>query len=168
MTSQMTDRVLEAVCTAYEVTRADVLAYGRGRPEALDARHVAMWLLRVAFGWSLPTIAREMNRRHHATALWAIRRIEAQMALDPDHLANRLLPVVAPKHALSVGGDNDENNRLQRVVAQLTAENRALRSELFLLLKRLRRPLGESPHRQALKNYLDNFGRRSVISEAAS
>ncbi len=59
------------------------------------ARHEAMWLLREVLGLSFPAIAQMLGRYDHTTVLYACRKIESEMAMNPAY-RNILLSLVQP------------------------------------------------------------------------
>jgi chromosomal replication initiation ATPase DnaA len=73
-------RIIEAAAAHFNVTVADVLGPSRLR-RLVEARHVAMWLLREMRGFSLPRIAKYLHRGDHTTALHGIKHCEETPAL---------------------------------------------------------------------------------------
>lgn len=71
-------RVFTAACDHFGVTGDDVLGDNRGT-YAVNARHVAMWLMRDA-GRTYPEIGREMER-DHTSAIYAVKRVNKTPAL---------------------------------------------------------------------------------------
>lgn len=49
----------------------------------VEVRHLAMWLTRRCLGLSFTELAIQFNRRHHGTAMDAVRKIELLLLLHP-------------------------------------------------------------------------------------
>lgn len=71
-------RVFAAACEHYAVSGDDVLGTNRSRV-VLDARHVAMWLMRDA-GRTLVEIGEEMGK-DHTSVMNGVRRVESTPGL---------------------------------------------------------------------------------------
>lgn len=63
----------------FGVTQADIISQRQDRRTA-RARHVAMWLCRHDTGASLPKIGKAFGGRDHTSVLYAIRKIDAELA----------------------------------------------------------------------------------------
>lgn len=70
-----------AVCRAYDVSRADLISWGRSGV-AVEARHVAMYLVRRRTRRTMPEIGSAFGDRGHTTVLYAVRKVEARLAAD--------------------------------------------------------------------------------------
>jgi chromosomal replication initiator protein len=71
------DAIQEAVCSAYGVSRDDLLSNKRSAPVS-HARQLAMYLLRQRTSLSLSAIAQQFHR-DHSTVLHAIRAVSARL-----------------------------------------------------------------------------------------
>ena len=60
-----------------------------------QARHEAAFLLRHETMLSYPDIGRALGNRDHATMIWAVAKVEAQIAKDPSY-RTRLRAIVRP------------------------------------------------------------------------
>ena len=69
------DLVLACTALACGLSRRALVHAGRGRPEAILARHMAMYLMHVIFAVPMPEVAR-LFRRDRSTVAYACRRIE--------------------------------------------------------------------------------------------
>ncbi len=76
------DTILRIVCSATGVSKRKLLAANRSQ-KIVNARHVAMWLLRRHTFLSLPAIGRILHR-DHSSALNGVRRVEAELQNDPE------------------------------------------------------------------------------------
>ena len=76
------DRVQELTCSAFEVTREELLSTARGGRVAW-ARQVAMYLARRHTGASLPAIGESFGGRNHTTVMYACRKAGERLAADP-------------------------------------------------------------------------------------
>jgi len=76
------DRVQELTCSAFEVTREELLSTARGGRVAW-ARQVAMYLARRHTGASLPAIGESFGGRNHTTVMYACRKASERLATDP-------------------------------------------------------------------------------------
>lgn len=92
MSAPVTDRdLIEAAAQDFNLSPADLLYGGSKKRLHVDARHVAMYLLRER-GLSLPAAGRAMGGMDHTTVLHAIRRVQAdpELRLRADSLAKHL------------------------------------------------------------------------------
>lgn len=71
-----------AVCHAYDVSRTDLISWGRSGV-AVEARHVAMYLVRLRTLRTMPEIGSAFGGRDSTTVLYAVRKVEARLAADP-------------------------------------------------------------------------------------
>ena len=85
--------VLQAVCSYYRVSLAELVGPGRRR-EIVVPRQVAMYLLRDELGLSLVEIGQRLGGRDHTTILHGIEKIEQQLRQD-DQLRGDLLALRA-------------------------------------------------------------------------
>ncbi len=76
------DRVIDAVCSYYDVPLQSLRGEGRGK-RVTTARHVAMYLLRHDACQPLTQIGRLFGDRDHSTVLYACRKIERENAAIP-------------------------------------------------------------------------------------
>jgi chromosomal replication initiator protein len=76
------ERVQELACSAFEVTREELLSTARGKRIAW-ARQVAMYLARQHTGASLPAIGEQFGGRNHTTVMYACRKAGERLAADP-------------------------------------------------------------------------------------
>lgn len=77
------ESILAVVCTMFGVKPAEVKGQGRTRTLA-TARQVAMYLMRVYCGQSLPEIGKFFGDRNHATVLHAVEKIEEVLKTDSE------------------------------------------------------------------------------------
>ncbi len=71
------DLVLVCTALACGLSRRALLHAGRGQPEAILARHMAMYLMHVVFSAPMLEVAR-LFRRDRSTVAYACRRIEEE------------------------------------------------------------------------------------------
>jgi len=76
------ERVIDAVCSYYDVPRQSLAGQGRGK-RVTTARHVAMYLLRQESCQPLTQIGRLFGDRDHSTVLYACRKIERESTAIP-------------------------------------------------------------------------------------
>ncbi len=76
------DTILRIVCSATGVSKRELLAHNRSR-KIVNARHMAMWLLRRHTFLSLPAIGRILHR-DHSSVLNGVRRVKAELRNDPE------------------------------------------------------------------------------------
>ena len=76
------DTILRIVCSSTGVSKRELLAANRSQ-KIVNARHVAMWLLRRHTFLSLPAIGRILHR-DHSSVLHGVRRVEAELRNDPE------------------------------------------------------------------------------------
>ncbi len=81
-------RVIRQSCETFGADARDVLAYNR-RPTVCDARHVAMAVLYVRFGWTLKRIGRTFGR-DHSTVHHAICKVRNLCDVDPEFLSKTM------------------------------------------------------------------------------
>ncbi len=75
--------IIEAVAKFHNLKSADIT--GKKRTRALtDPRHVAMYVARVHSKMSFPELGREFGDRDHTTVQHGFRKVEAELATDPD------------------------------------------------------------------------------------
>lgn len=74
--------ITQLVCEAYGVRRTELMSIRRQK-WLVDPRHVAMWLAHRYTSCSLPQIGHHM-RRDHTTVMHGCRRVEKQLATDPN------------------------------------------------------------------------------------
>ncbi|HMK97977.1 MAG TPA: DnaA/Hda family protein, partial [Acidimicrobiales bacterium] len=70
--------ILEATGATFDFTVEELCGPSRRRP-LVQARQIAMYLLRVLANYSYPAIAAEMGNRDHTTVMHACKKIETQM-----------------------------------------------------------------------------------------
>ena len=75
--------VQKAVCLFYQTDLNEMLGPYRAS-EIVHVRHVAMYLAKIITCRSYPEIGRAFGGRDHSTAVHAIHKIEAQIAIDPE------------------------------------------------------------------------------------
>ena len=76
-------RIIEAVAKFHNLKSADIT--GKKRTRALtDPRHVAMYVARVHTKMSFPELGREFGDRDHTTVQHGVRKVETELATDPD------------------------------------------------------------------------------------
>jgi chromosomal replication initiator protein len=71
--------ILDATAAAFDFTVEEIIGPSRRRP-LVQARQIAMYLLRVLANYSYPAVAAEMGNRDHTTVMHACKKIEAQMS----------------------------------------------------------------------------------------
>ena len=76
------ERVQELTCSAFEVSRDELLSTSRSARVAW-ARQVAMYLARRHTGASLPAIGEQFGGRNHTTVMYACRKAGERLAADP-------------------------------------------------------------------------------------
>ena len=81
------ERVIEAVCSYYDIPRQALGGQGRGK-RVTTARHVAMYLLRQDACQPLTHIGRLFGDRDHSTVLHACRKIERESTAIPQTSAD--------------------------------------------------------------------------------
>jgi chromosomal replication initiator protein len=81
------DRVIDAVCSYFDVPRQSLRGPGRGK-RVTTARHVAMYLLRHDGCQALAHIGRLFGDRDHSTVLHACRKIERETTAIPQTSAD--------------------------------------------------------------------------------
>jgi chromosomal replication initiator protein len=81
-TTPTIERVQELACSAFEVSREELLSTARGGRVAW-ARQVAMYLARRHTGASLPAIGQGFGGRNHTTVMYACRKAGERLAADP-------------------------------------------------------------------------------------
>jgi chromosomal replication initiator protein len=81
------ERVIEAVCSYYDVPRQALRSQGRSK-RVTTARHVAMYLLRQDACQPLTQIGRLFGDRDHSTVLHACRKIERESTAIPQTTAD--------------------------------------------------------------------------------
>ena len=78
--------VIQAVCSSWQITKADLVEYANQRGTALDARNAAAFLLVRTFGFSGPRAALALER-DVSTVFYAAKVCAAKMLTDPDYAA---------------------------------------------------------------------------------
>ena len=78
--------VIQAVCSSWQMTKADLVEYGNQRGRDLDARNAAAFLLVRTFGFSGPRAALALER-DATTIFFAAKTAAAKMLIDPDYAA---------------------------------------------------------------------------------
>lgn len=78
--------VIEAVCSYFEIKRADLLGASRVKKFATP-RHIAQYICRKLTPLSYPDIAQRFGGRDHTSVLHAVKKIEEEMTED-DNLRN--------------------------------------------------------------------------------
>ena len=76
------EEIIKSVCSAYDVTYADILTNNRTQPLS-TARQVAMFLARKLTGKSLPMVADEF-KRNHTTILHGTQAIQKRIDVEPE------------------------------------------------------------------------------------
>jgi chromosomal replication initiator protein len=76
------DRILQAVCRLFSLTKADVLGSSREKNIAL-ARQLTMWFYKHELDLSYPTIGRYFGNRDHTTVMHGCNKIEKMRHTDP-------------------------------------------------------------------------------------
>jgi chromosomal replication initiator protein len=79
---QAPSRILDAICSYFNVTKQQLESASRSR-DVTYARHVAMYLLRERTNASLADIGRQLGQRDHSTVLSGCRRIQKELAALP-------------------------------------------------------------------------------------
>lgn len=69
------------ICKEFKVSYIDLLSSRRDK-QAVEPRHLAMWLCRKLTMASLPQIGRAFHDRHHTTIMNAIEKIEHRLKHD--------------------------------------------------------------------------------------
>jgi chromosomal replication initiator protein len=77
------DRVLDATCELFSLTREELLSPSR-TPRVMWPRQLAMYLAREHTGASLPAIGTAFGGRNHTTVMHACRRAAERAAGDPE------------------------------------------------------------------------------------
>lgn len=75
--------VIKLVSDFFEVDQHLLLANSRGTKEVAQARQVAMYLYKEASKASLKSVGQSFSNRDHATVIYAIRRVEETIDVDP-------------------------------------------------------------------------------------
>lgn len=75
--------VLKMVSDYFEIDQSQILSSSRGTKEVAQARQVAMFLYKEASKNSLKSIGQAFSNRDHATVIYAIRKIQETMDVDP-------------------------------------------------------------------------------------
>ncbi|MGH9165941.1 MAG: helix-turn-helix domain-containing protein [Acidimicrobiales bacterium] len=78
----VTDQIIAAVAAAFGIAPEQLLATGRTR-HVVDARQVAMYVLREVRGLSYPAIGAAVGGRDHTTVMHGVERVRARMAEQP-------------------------------------------------------------------------------------
>lgn len=78
--------IIESVAILYGRTVDELIGPAR-HARLIDARHLAMVLVRVRLGWSYEHIAHAFGNRDHTTVMHAIHQFPTRMRNDP-HLAD--------------------------------------------------------------------------------
>jgi chromosomal replication initiator protein len=76
------ETVLETVASFYEIPQAEMEGKSRKRP-VVQARHMAIYILREDLGLGLEQIGRMLGGRNHTTVRYAYRKISAEVEKDP-------------------------------------------------------------------------------------
>ena len=76
------DDIVKAVCTYYRVTEKEIRSSERPQPLA-TARQVAMFLARKLTGYSLQTIATNLDKKH-CTVLYGTQTIQKRIDVEPE------------------------------------------------------------------------------------
>lgn len=78
MTAATPEKIIEATCKVWGVSKEEILAKGRKQPQAF-ARQVAMYLIYNLTNLSSTNVGNYFGNRNHATILWAVKRVEIAM-----------------------------------------------------------------------------------------
>ena len=78
--------VISAVCSSWQMTKADLVEYGNQRGSDLDARNAAAFLLVRTFGFSGPRAALALER-DATTIFYASKCAAEKMMRDPEYAA---------------------------------------------------------------------------------
>jgi hypothetical protein len=73
-------KIIRFVCEYFQFTREELFGKRRDYP-VVDARHIAMYLIKKHRNFSLPEIGRRLNR-DHTTVLAGIRRVEKYLTME--------------------------------------------------------------------------------------
>ena len=117
------DRVLEAVASFYEVPENEMKGQSRKR-SVVQARHVAIYLMREDLGLSLAQIGKILGGRDHTTVRYAYRKIkstaETNLALRR-HLSDiRDALRVSGKHNAPTSGERERTDAVAEAEAIMT------------------------------------------------
>lgn len=80
---EMVEKILDMVCSHFELEVDDVKSTCRKRPIS-EARQIAMYLTRAHTKLSLNDIGRKIGKRDHTTVLYACNEIISQMTINPN------------------------------------------------------------------------------------
>ena len=75
------DDILKVVCKHFDLEPSAIHTKSRKR-EVVQARQIAMYLLRSELHLSFPRIANELGRKDHTTAIHSVEKIEKSIKLD--------------------------------------------------------------------------------------
>jgi chromosomal replication initiator protein len=82
VSTQTPDRILQAVCKLFSITKADVLGTSRQKNIAL-ARQITMWFYKYELDLSYPTIGKLFSGRDHTTAMHGCNKVNKLIDSDP-------------------------------------------------------------------------------------
>jgi len=77
------NQVIKAVSGFFEVSPNDVVGRSRNK-EYVEPRQISMYLLRELLSMSYPDIANRIGKRDHTTAIYACKKIAADLEKNPD------------------------------------------------------------------------------------
>ena len=75
--------VVDFICSTYHIDEDVLRGQSRGR-EVVNARQIAMYLMRNLTNLPLKEIGEEFGGRNHATVLSSIRKVEELLKSDPE------------------------------------------------------------------------------------
>jgi len=81
VSTQTPDRILQAVCKLFAISKADVLGSSRQKNIAL-ARQITMWFYKFELDLSYPTIGKMFNGRDHTTVMHGCNKINKLLKTD--------------------------------------------------------------------------------------
>lgn len=85
------DTIMDQVSRRFKVSR-DLLIGASRKKQIVQARHVAMYLLREELGMKCTEIARLLGGRNHATVISAVGKVNYEINVDP-HLRQEVLDI---------------------------------------------------------------------------
>ena len=81
------DTILRYICKLYGLEESVVRGQQRIR-DAVQARQIAMYLIRSMTNLSLDEIGKQFDDRDHSTVLYSIQQVEKKMKKDPSFAEN--------------------------------------------------------------------------------
>jgi len=76
------NQVIKCVAEYFDIALNDIVSHSR-KKEFVEARQVAMYLLRELLGLSYPFIGEKLGKRDHTTAIYACEKVEQEVNKNP-------------------------------------------------------------------------------------